>query len=116
MNEAETRQQVIDRKLALAGWEVDDPTEVTQELYLDPHHVAEPDSGFSDYGLLLDGKPVAVVEAKRTSKDAQAGQGQSLQYAEGLKRIHGGALPFALYTNGYDTYLWESDFYPPFKV
>ena len=32
MNEAETRQQIIDQKLKLAGWDVSDPSLVIQEL------------------------------------------------------------------------------------
>ena len=32
LNEAETRQQLIDRMLLLAGWDVSDPSQVIQEL------------------------------------------------------------------------------------
>jgi len=32
MNESETRQQIIDQKLKLAGWNVSDPSQVIQEL------------------------------------------------------------------------------------
>ncbi len=34
-SEAQTRQQVIDRRLALAGWNVKDPSQVTEELDID---------------------------------------------------------------------------------
>jgi type I restriction enzyme R subunit len=126
VNEAETRKKLIDEKLRLAGWNVNDPTHVTLELDIDlkaaRNTFAEPKTvlygchQFADYGLLLHGKPVAVVEAKRTSKDAELGQEQAVQYAKNLQAIHGGHQPFIMYTNGYDTFFWESDFYPPVKV
>ncbi len=126
-DEAQTRQQIIDEKLALAGWDVRDPSHVIQELDIElrkaglfvgeerPDHPYEGHQ-FADYGLLLRGKPTAVVEAKRTSKDARLGQEQALRYAENLQKIHGGATPFVMYTNGYDIYHWESDHYPPVTV
>ena len=49
---------------------------------------------FADYVLLRHGKPLAVVEAKRTSKDANLGKEQALQYAQNLQKIHGGEIPF----------------------
>ena len=128
MNEAETRRQLIDEKLRLAGWNVQDPSQVIKELDIDltqaGHSLAaesspvSPYSGhqFSDYALLLHGKPAAVVEAKKTSKDAELGREQALQYAQNIQKIHGGTLPLIFYTNGYETFFWESDFYPPIKV
>ena len=125
LSEAETRARFIDARLALAGWNVKDRSDVIEELEV---HLADtrtrelgpqpgaPASGFSDYGLLLNGQPAAVVEAKRTSRDAQLGQEQSLQYAQHLERNHGVELPFVLYTNGQRHFFWESDFYPPEEV
>jgi len=119
-SEADARQHLIDQKLALAGWNVDDPSQVIQELDI---YVGNPERPaavvrearrsyaghqFADYALLLSGKPRAVVEAKKTSRDARLGQEQALQYAEKLKSIHGGSTPFVMYTNGY-----ASEF-PPF--
>ena len=125
-SEADTRIQLIDRNLRLAGWNVDDPSQVTQELDIDLARgtvgaVREPQAEyaghqFSDYGLLLRGKPAAVVEAKKTSRDAQVGQEQAKQYAENIHRIVGGSLPFIMYTNGHDTFFWDSEQYPPAKV
>ncbi len=125
-NEAQTRREIIDKKLKLAGWNVDDPSQVTQELDIDLAEAglpraaepATPYSGhqFADYGLLLRGEPIIVVEAKRTSKDARLGKEQALQYAQHLHEIHGGRIPFVCYTNGYDIHFWEYGFYPPMKV
>lgn len=126
MSEAETRRKLIDKRLWLAGWKVDDPSQVIQELdiYLkDPTasvgaEEKNPYAGhqFADYALLLHGKPAAVVEAKKTTKDAGLGQEQAVQYAERLQKIQGGLLPFVLYTNGHDIHFWEKGFYPPDKV
>jgi len=46
--EAETRQEIIDKRLALAGWNVNDPSQVTEELDID----------------LTKGKPQKVSESK----------------------------------------------------
>jgi len=121
--EAQTRQQIIDRRLALAGWNVDDKTQVTEELDIDltAGQVAEPATPYAghqfvDYALLRHGRPIAVVEAKRTSKDAELGQEQALQYAHNISETQGVSLPFVSYTNGHDTFFWDSDFYPPDQV
>jgi len=126
LTEAETRAKLIDEKLRLAGWNVRDTSQVIQELDIDLSEAGAPKltepktpySGhqFADYGLLLHVKPIAVVEAKKTSEDAALGQEQALQYARNLQKIYGGKIPFIFYTNGYDIYCWESDFYPPAKI
>ncbi len=127
--EAETRTQLIDRKLALAGWNVSDPTQVVPEFEIvlaDAGILVAADSAannpyagkqFVDY-VLLDqrGRPIAVIEAKKTSRHAAVGREQALQYAQHIARIHRVPLPFVLYTNGHDIYLWEVDVYPPVKV
>ncbi|MFN2400154.1 MAG: DEAD/DEAH box helicase family protein [Gemmatimonadaceae bacterium] len=125
-SETDARRQIIDDRLLLAGWDVDDPSHVIQELDIyvgdgSPRAVRERPRDyaghrFADYALLLGGKPAAVVEAKKTSRDAQLGQEQAKQYAEQLQRIHKSALPFILYTNGYETFFWDSEHYPPSKV
>src|SRR6266540_3257247 len=125
-SEADTRQQIIDGRLRLAGWDVDNPSQVIQELDIyvgsgDRAAVREPRAAyaghrFADYALLLRGRTAAVVEAKKTSRDAQLGQEQAKQYAEQVQRIDGGRLPFVMYTNGYDTFFWDSEHYPPARV
>ena len=59
-NETRTRQVLIDPLLAALGWDVTDPTSV--ELEYDVRGKR------ADYALLVDGKPVAVIEAKRLGK------------------------------------------------
>ena len=137
-SESDTRQQLIDGQLRLAGWDLTNPNQVTEELPIPIDATARrPGDGFAtgpggkrarepmleyvanrfvDYALHLGGKPVAVVEAKKTSRDARLGQEQAKQYAEQLQRIHGGALPFILYANGFDTYYWDAEHAAPSKV
>lgn len=124
--EAQTRQELIDQNLSLAGWNVRDTSQVVEEFDIDLAQAgmplaaepATPYAGhrFADYCLLLHGKPIAVIEAKKTSRDAQLGQEQARQYALNLQKIHGGDMPFIFYTNGYETYFWEEGFYPPIRV
>lgn len=96
-SEAETRVEFIDKQLALAGWDVNDPTQVTQEFDITvdlPDGVSEPRTPyeghqFSDYVLLgKNGKPLAVVEAKKSSKDAKIGREQAKQYFFLLIELH----------------------------
>ena len=123
--EQQTRAELIDKQLAKAGWDVNDPTQVVQEydILVDlPDGVAEaqtPYQGhqFSDYVLLgKNGKPFAVVEAKKTSKDPAIGREQAKQYCYNIQKTAGGSLPFCFYTNGLETFFWDLDNYPPRKI
>lgn len=122
--EQQTRKEIIDSALNAAGWNVGDPTSVVQEfdIIVDPYRVAEavtPYGGrqFSDYVLLgADRKPLAVVEAKKTSKDAALGREQAKQYCFNIQKEKGGELPFCFYTNGVEIYFWDLENYPPRKI
>ncbi|MDO3377714.1 type I restriction endonuclease subunit R [Geoalkalibacter halelectricus] len=123
--EAKTRQELIDRRLLDSGWNVKDCTQVVEEFDIViglPAGVREPRTKyeghqFSDYVLLgKDGKPLAVVEAKKTSKDAELGREQAKQYCYNIQKQNGGELPFCFYTNGLVTYFWDLENYPPRKV
>ena len=124
-SEAQTRKEIIDRRLKLSGWNVSNPLHVTQELDIWvglPQGIAEPQTPyqghlFADYALLSkEGKPIAVVEAKKTSVDAEIGKEQARNYAEKIQKTNGGSMPFVFYTNGYDIFFWDTDNYPPRKV
>lgn len=125
ISEATTRQHIIDLRLLKSGWDVHNPAQVTSELDIWvglPEGVAEPEyeyQGFqyADYVLLgEDGYPLAVVEAKKTSKDARVGQEQARQYAVNIQKNSGKDMPFVFYTNGNDIYFWDTENYPPRKV
>ncbi|HNH33877.1 MAG TPA: DEAD/DEAH box helicase family protein, partial [bacterium] len=123
-NEKLTRKEIIDNRLKQAGWNVTDRTQVVEEfdIIVDKNLVQEastPYAGhqYSDYVLLgKDGKPLAVVEAKKTSVDAAIGREQAKQYCYNIKETQGGELPFCFYTNGHDIFFWDLDNYPPKKV
>lgn len=123
--EAQTRAELIDQLLKQAGWDVKDPTRVVEEfdvLVELPSGVAEARTAyeghqFSDYVLLgKDGKPLAAVEAKKTSKDAALGREQAKQYCYNIQKQLGGELPFCFYTNGHEIYFWDLENYPPRRV
>ncbi|MBI3771785.1 MAG: DEAD/DEAH box helicase family protein [Gammaproteobacteria bacterium] len=123
--EAQTRKELIDKQLQSAGWDVGDHTQVVAEFDIKvglPEGIQEPRTKyeghqFSDYVLLgKDGKPLAVVEAKKTSKDAALGREQAKQYCYNIQKGRDSELPFCFYTNGLETYFWDLDNYPPRKV
>lgn len=125
ISEAKTRQQIIDNRLLKSGWNINNPSQVTSELEIWvglPEGVSEPlheYQGFqyADYVLLgEDGHPLAVVEAKKTSRDARIGQEQARQYAVNIQKYSGKEMPFVFYTNGNDIYFWDTERFPPRKV
>ncbi|MDD3957173.1 MAG: DEAD/DEAH box helicase family protein [Proteiniphilum sp.] len=105
-----------------ADWNVTDRTQVIEEFDIHLTVVEEPTTPYaghqySDYVLLgKDGKPLAVVEAKKTSVDAALGREQAKQYCYNIKHTQGVDLPFCFYTNGHDIYFWDLENYPPKKV
>lgn len=111
-DEARTRTDIIDLLLREAGWDVDAPRVREYPVTGMP----EGKNGFVDYVLWgTEGRPLAVVEAKRTSKDATVGQHQAKLYADCLEQMHG-QRPIIFYTNGFDTWLWDDENYPPREV
>ncbi|GMQ83774.1 MAG: hypothetical protein BMS9Abin06_0515 [Gammaproteobacteria bacterium] len=123
--EAQTRKEIIDKQLQAAGWDVHNASQVIEEFDIKvdlPDRIQEPRTQyeghqFSDYVLLgKDGKPLAVVEAKKTSKDAEIGREQAKQYCYNIQKERGGELPFCFYTNGLDIYFWDLENYPPRKI
>ncbi|GHC65055.1 type I restriction endonuclease subunit R [Ulvibacter litoralis] len=125
MNEAQTRKEIIDKQLQEAGWNINDQTQVISEFDIKvdlPDGVSEPltpyqGHQFSDYVLLgKNGKPLAVVEAKKASVDANIGKEQAKQYCHNIQKEHGGELPFCFYTNGHEIFFWDLGNYPPKKV
>ncbi|MCV9962701.1 DEAD/DEAH box helicase family protein [Pararhizobium sp. BT-229] len=112
-SEAETRDLYIDLLLKEAGWPLGETRDREFPIAGMPNVKGE---GFADYVLWGDdGKPLAVIEAKRTKRDATAGQQQAKLYADGLERQFG-QRPVIFYTNGYDHWLWDDTAYPPRKV
>ena len=112
-SEAETRDTFIDLLLAEAGWPLDQPRDREFPATGMPNTTGE---GFVDYVLWGDdGKPLGLVEAKRTRRDARVGQHQAKLYADCLEQQFG-QRPVIFYTNGYDHWIWDDAFYPPRRV
>lgn len=121
MNEKQTRAEIIDNRLAEAGWQIDDITQIVREFTVTKSNISEPKlkygNTFSDYVLLgKDGKPLAVVEAKKTSEDPRKGEEQAKQYAFHIQEQYNCELPFCFYTNGHEIYFWDLGNAPPKKV
>ena len=112
-NESTTRRLVIDLALQRAGWPLDRERDREYEVTGMPN---ESGIGYADYVLWGDdGKPLAVVEAKKTTADPEVGQEQAKRYADCLEAMHG-QRPVIFYTNGYKTRVWDDLFYPPRTV
>lgn len=112
-SEAETRHYLIDVELRRAGWPLDQPRDREYEVRGMPNKEG---IGYADYVLWGDdGKPLAVVEAKRSTVESEAGKQQAKLYADCLEQMHG-QRPLIFYTNGYETWLWDDQQYPPRQV
>ena len=109
-DEASTRKQLIDAMLIEVGWSVDpngkSNESVAQELEVDKQPTTT-GKGYVDYVLWGDdGKPLAVVEAKKTAVSPQRGQTQAKLYADSLEAKYG-QRPVIFYSNGFETYIWN---------
>ena len=108
-SEAETRDYFIDLLLKEAGWELDTKNFEIEVTGM-PNNAGV---GFVDYVLWGDdGKPLALVEAKRTRKGAPVGQQQAKLYADCLQAQFG-QRPIIFYSNGYEHWIWDDASYPP---
>ncbi|WP_396141684.1 DEAD/DEAH box helicase family protein [Flavobacterium sp.] len=111
--EAQTRQHLIDVDLKEAGWfTLTEGRDLEYPVTGMPVTADNPKgNGFVDYVLWDDnGKPLALIEAKRTTKDVEIGKHQATLYANCLEKMHG-QRPIIFYTNGYETKIWEDTFY-----
>ena len=112
ISEFETRKQFIDLDLKIAGW---DSTNIREEVEVKGMPNTQ-ETGHVDYVLYGEnGKPLAVIEAKRTSKDAKIGQQQVKLYADCLEKEYA-QRPIIYYTNGKEIYMWDDVSYPERKV
>lgn len=112
-NEAETRDRYIDLLLREAGWALDTPDDTEFRVEGMPN---DGGIGFIDYVLWgADGKPLGLVEAKRTRKDARQGRQQAKLYADGLEARFG-QRPVIFYSNGYEHWIWDDTRAPPRQI
>lgn len=108
MSEATTRKLYIDLYLREAGWDVLETENVcvAGKAGIEIQVNGMPNSqgiGFCDYVLYgRDGKPLAIVEAKKTSVSPEKGRHQVDLYGDCMKAVYG-YKPILYYTNGYTT-------------
>lgn len=120
-NEAETRKLYIDLYLKEARWKVLDKENVKlpEKAGIEIKVSGMPNNqgiGFVDYVLYgSDGKPLAIVEAKKTSVSPIKGKEQALLYARCLQQEYG-FLPIVYYTNGYQIWIIDQLGYPARQV
>lgn len=119
-SEVETRKLFIDLMLQDAGWELvgkdNVPLPGKAGTEIEVHGMPKQDVGYADYVLYgPDGKPLAVVEAKNTSKDPIIGKHQAELYADCLERQYG-IRPVIYYSNGFKTFVIDGLGYPPRQI
>jgi type I restriction enzyme, R subunit len=116
-NESLTRTIYIDTLLREVGWNPDDVNVSEYPVKGMPQGNGDNNgNGFVDYVLWGDdGKPVALVEAKRTKRDPRVGQHQAKLYADCLQKEFG-QRPVIFYSNGFRTWLWDDVNYAPREV
>ena len=111
LNEAQTRYNLIDPMLTKAGWNLADRRSVHFEVPVDGYD-ASPINGITDYCLFRsNGEVLAVIEAKRTRRDARVGKEQLYQYLTKIEARQS-FRPFGFLTNGDDIWFWDSVDYP----
>lgn len=121
-SEYKTRRDKIDVFLKSAGWDTGNNTKVVVEVdtkqslfsqriyktfkdtFKDPNPY---EKAYADY-LLLDssGSPIAVIEAKKTTRSPISGQKQAEGYATDIK-IQTGKNVFIFLTNGFEIWFWN---------
>lgn len=112
-SEAETRDYFIDLLLKEAGWALKEERDREFPVTGMPSDKGE---GFVDYVLWGDdGKPLGLVEAKRTKVSPKAGRQQAKLYADCLEEAFE-QRPIIFYSNGYEHWIWDDTNDPPRSV
>lgn len=117
LSEFATRRIYIDVDMKEAGWKFSGAeADVAVEYPVEDMAGVPGQTGFADYVLFgRDGLPLAVVEAKRTSRDPNEGRRQAELYADALERKFG-RRPMMFTTNGFETFFWDDASGPQRRV
>jgi type I restriction enzyme R subunit len=108
-SEAATRTYFIDLLLKEVGWPLDQGRDREFEVLGMPNAEG---MGYVDYVLWGDdGKPLGLVEAKRTTKSPHEGKQQAKLYADCLEARFG-QRPVIFLSNGYEHWIWDDASYP----
>ena len=121
ISEAETREMFIDLMLKEAKWDIltTDGAIAPSKAGIEIEVSGMPNNagvGYADYVLFgANGKPLAVIEAKKTAISPSAGKHQAELYAQCLEQQYG-VKPVIYYSNGFETYIIDGLGYPPRKI
>jgi type I restriction enzyme, R subunit len=106
LNEAKTRASLINPQLEKAGWNLSDRSQIQFEVPVQGYDPT-PWNGFTDFCLYHpDGTVLAVIEAKRTARNAREGEEQLRQYVKEIAAKQK-MPPFGFMTNGLHHFFWE---------
>ena len=121
ISEAETRRLYIDLMLEESGWAIEhtEGAKMRSKACVEIEVTGMPNAegkGYADY-VLFDAscKPLAVIEAKRTTKNVEVGRNQAMLYADCLEQEYG-VRPVVYYTNGFQTKVIDGLGYPDREV
>lgn len=102
LSESETRAQIIDEQLRMAGWEVDSQN-LTFKMGVRPEKgrnkaIAEwpVKGGRADYALFIGLELVGLIEAKAKHKDVQSTLTQTKTYAKNIVKHDNEVIPYAV--------------------
>jgi len=101
-----TRKNRIDKQLLESGWSIIHSSRVTDYTTLQRHAVEEfqTDNGPADYALVVNGRVLGVVEAKKLEVGAQNVLEQAKRYSKGAVKTIGELtsyrIPFLYSSNG----------------
>lgn len=127
ISEAKTRELYIDVNLKNAHYNINKfkdnlghgrPSANCVCVEIEVHNLPNQDVGFIDYVIYNKvGLPIAVIEAKRTSKSEEEGAQQARDYADALKKeLKLKYRPIIYYTNGYTIKIQDRLGYPAREV
>jgi len=117
ISEAETRRLFIDQMLREAGWDICDTKHaiVAGKACIETEVSGMPTAsgkGYADYVLFDDnGKPLAVIEAKKATRSEEDGRQQGELYAKSLENAYG-VKPVIYFTNGFTVKVIDRLGYP----
>lgn len=119
MTEAQAHENWINRQLAKAGWSAERRISLEQYLPQPTSNQSEASEGktqSADYVLLgREAKPIAIVEAECSSRDALAGKRQASDYANVIEEKFG-FDPFVFLTTEEIVWFWERKSSAPYQI
>lgn len=112
--EKETRKVYIDTMLREAGWK--EGINWINEYVIENFKYSKTGRGEIDYTLLdKEGRPIAIIEAKREDRYHEAGSEQAREYSIALEKKFG-IKPVIFLSNGFNFTIWQEGYYQPREI